>query len=843
MSVNLPASLRSTTMMLRTLTADQNSALKRLASGQKINSAIEGPQQFFKARDLNQKAGDLDKLKSGIAQAISTLQAASKGVESVKAMMDQARGLTSVALSTLDNTPGAIAARKSLAEQFNTILEKVDEIVGDSSYGGKNLLRAQPATYSATDESLREAAEITGITKVEMTGVIRNDDYRIEVLGGGDITGEAADIVATQDAMGLAQLTVGGVNSLTAGRMDNIKFELHGTPGRDARLVVLDGDESWTTSLTQEQLIAAADSGNKIQLTHEFRSGAQINMLVDGNSMRNALQPAGVVKAEVRRDIDLSISVTNNKGVTITRDASTQDSSSRLREGENSFRFDEGTVRLSIDPARIQDAAIVTGGIYGNLGVLKNALTRGPAVTRDLEDNTVRLEVEKYGFGANAVALNQYVKPGGQGATTWSYSDTTSGTVIIGGNDPLASTAAAGIQPGSLAGVTSSATFVVNRNPGQGGLSTVADGDWDDGELTNPYVRGWQRSVELNVVYGETINGKRTVSVTDGLGGKFNGTVEDKGDGQPSVIRLSGGVNNGATIGLFHKDATAGSRTIEIYTGQDSWVTASDAASMQQVNFDDIPDWTGFRVDTALNISVGGPDSAGVGSRNIIITQTSIDTGEVGTEIIPIGNAGFTDLIHTLTTGPNAGAKIHFDVPGNGVDLNYRVAAMRTTPFQATTLVVRSAADGETATVSTRQNSVATPENDLTVNFNADGSSALDIKAVRVDSGPLGLGVDRSANGWRDRSDVYVAMQDLTRADARLETATRSLQVNMDILGARDTFSSEFSTVLRSGARNLIATDEHAESAQVLTANVRSQLATTMVSLMVQQQQRILGLF
>lgn len=842
MSVNLPASLRSTTMMLRTLTADQNSALKRLSSGLKINTAIEGPQQFFAARDLNQRAGDLDKLKSGIAQGISTLQAASKGVESVKALLDQARGLTTVSLSTLDNTPGAIAARKSLAEQFDTILEKIDDIVGDSAYGGKNLLRAKAATYSATDESLRTASELTGVTKVEMTGVIGDNDYRIEVTGTGDIVGNSGDIVEAQESLGLAQLTVSGVNSLEAGRMDDIRFELRGTPGRDAKLVVLDGDESWTTSLTQEQLTAAADSGTKIQLSHDFRSGAQISMLIDGNSLKQALQPAGVVKAEVRRDIDLEISVTSNEGVTISRSAYTQDNAYRLREGENSFRFEEGTVRLTIDPALIQDAAVVTGGIYGNLGAFNGAITRGSAITRDFVDNFVRLEVEKSGFGADAIALNQYSRPKG-GSTTWSYIDASSGGGVIGGTAPLVSKATLGLVPGTLQGATSSGTFVINRNPGQGGLTTVADGDWDNGELTNPYVSGWKQSVSLTVTYGATVNGKRTVSVIDGLGGQFNGTLEDTGDGQPSVVRLSGGVNDGATIGLFHKDDTAGLRNIELYVGQNSWVAASDAASLSQVNFDDVPDWTGFRMDTAINISVGGADSAGPGSRNLTITQTAIDTGVTGSETIQVGNAGFTDLVYTLTAGPNAGARVHFDVPSGGADLNYRVAAMRTTPTPPASVVVRSAADGETATISTRQNNVATPENDLTVNFNADGSSRLEIKAVNVDSGALGLGIDKAANGWRDRNDVYVAMQDLTRADARLQSSLRSLQVNMDILSARDAYTGEFAVVLRDGANNLVAADGNAESAQVLTANVRSQLATTMVSLMVQQQQRILGLF
>lgn len=843
MSVNLPASLRSTTMLLRTLTADQNDALKRLSTGLKISSAIEGPDQFFKARDLDQRASDLDALKSGIAQGISTLQAASTGVTSVKGLMDQARGLTTVALSTLDNTPAAISARKELADQFNTILNKISDIVGDSNYGGKNLLRGKPATYNATDVSVRAASQITGITRVEMTGVINQNDYRIEVDGNGEISGNAADIVATQDALGLAQLSIGGINALNGGRMDDIKFELRGTPGRDARLVVLDGEESWTTSLTQAQLTAAANSGQKIELSHSFRSGAQVDMLIDGNSMKQALQATGVVRAQVQRDIDLEIRVTNNEGVTISRDARTQDQSTRLREGENSFRFDGGTVRLTIDPSRIQDAADVSSNTYGDLGSLTNILKPGAVLTKEMAETRVRLGVERLGFGAGNIALNQYAQKTDGSSATWSYADISGGNGVLGGTDANASRAAFEIDKAALQGTSSSGTFIYNRDPGEGGLTTVADGDYDNGEFVNPYVSGWRANAELQVTYGTLVNGTRSVSVSDGLGGSFSGTLTDRGNDQPSIVRLSGGVNDGATIGLFHKDASAGQRTIFILPGQDSWVTADDDESRSRLDLQDMSQWNGFQTDAAINVSIGGADSAGLGLRSLTVTQTAIDTGQTTQENVTISNGAFNNLFYVLTSGPNAGANIRFDGPATATDLNYRVAAMGKTLQNTPTVVVRSQADGETATLSTRQVSVATPENDLTVTLNSNGSSKLEIKAVNVDSGPLGLGIDKAANGWRDRSDVAVAIQDLTRADGRLQGALRSLQVNMDVLRARDNFTSEFSIVLRGGARSLVAADQQAESAQVLTANVRSQLASTLVSLMVQQQQRILSLF
>lgn len=840
MSVNLPASLRSTTMLLRTLSADQDSALKRLASGQKINSSIEGPQQFFAARSLDQRAGDLDGLKSGMAQAISIIQAASTGVASVKSMLDQARGLTSVALSTLDNTPGAIAMRRDLAEQFDVILSQIDEIVGDSAYGGKNLLRARPASYAATDDSLRTANEITGTEKVSVSSVTGANNYRIHVTGSGAISGDAGDLIAVQEKLGLAQLTVGGLNSEFGGSLDGLEFELRGTPGRDATLVVLDGHESWTTDISQADLVTSAESGTQIKLSHTFGSGAEIGMVIDGQTMRDALQPVGLVKASIQRNVDLHITVTNNQGVTETRSADTQDDAVRLRAGGNSFRFSDGTVRVKINPATIQGAAQTQGGLFGDRGPFEAAILTSAVLTEDHKDTKLRLEVEKAGFGAGNTILNQYA-----GAdATWSRIDLTapSGDVTLGGTADDNSRINLGMDASLLHGRTSSGVFLVNRSAGAGGLTTVADGDYDAGEFANPFLRDWQQSTTLHLVYGATTNGERSFTLTDGLGGSVTGTLEDKGDGQPSVVTMRGGVNDGATIGLFHKDGSAGARDIDLFVGLTSYATADDAASAAAAGFDDIQDWTGFQSDTAVSVSIGAANSGGVGQRTLSINQTTIDGGITASENLLVSNGVINDFSYTLTGGPNAGARIRLDLPASASTLDYRVAAMEATVGGAD-LLIRSYSNGESASIATEQVSVATPENDLTVNFNPNGSSSMTVKAVNVGSGPLGLGIDLASNQWRDRSDVSLAINDLARADTRLQSALHGLEVNMDILRSRDTYTSEFSNVLREGARRLVASDENEESAKVLTANVRTQLASIMVSLMTQQQQRILGLF
>lgn len=837
MSVNLPAALRSTTTLLQTLSADRSSALDRLSTGLKINTAIQGPQQFFASRGLAQRASDLEGLKSGMAQAISTVQAASAGVASVKGLLDQARGLATVSLATLDNTPTAIAMRRELAEQFDGILKQIDRFVSDSSYGGKNLLMSRPPSFAATDKSIRSAGDITGIDKAAVSSVTDADSYRVIVSGNGEISTDATDLIRAQETLGLAQLGLTGFNSTTQGRFDDIKFELHGKPGRDAKLVVLDGDESWTTTYSQEQLKALATSGTKLSVSHGFNSGANINLLIDGKMMAEALQSSGVVKTNLARDVNLTISVTNNQGVTLERSAATQDSSIRLQDGENSFRFPAGTVRLAVDPKTIQGAAETSGGVTGEMGSFTGAIGLGRPTTEDLEDTKVKLEAARSGFGAGAFVLNQYASVG-SGVATWSQINGNQAGATIGGTDARASKGSIAISPGALAGKTSNAVFLYNRSAGAGGLTTVADGDFDAGEFANPYTQGWRQSAQLSLTYGAIIGDKRTVSISDGLGGTFNGSITDKGDGQPVIVTLQGGANSGATIGLFNQSGAAGSRLIDVHVGLNSYAVADDATSAAASSFNNLEAWSGFGKDANVSVSVGANDSAGVGQRTVSITHTAMDGSISATDNRTMGNAAATVGV-TLSTG----ATVQFDATAGAGNYSWRVAAMSSTASRAAELVIRSSSKGERATMTTEQVSVGTAENDLNVALNTNGSSTLEIKAVNLGSGPLGLGIDNAANGWRDRSDVNVAIQDLERANVRLMSSLRNLDTNMDILNTRADFTSEFADVLQDGSRKLVIADQNEESAKVLTANVRSQLASIMVSLMGQQQQRILSLF
>ncbi|MGQ9369752.1 flagellin N-terminal helical domain-containing protein, partial [Azospirillum sp. A39] len=132
--VALTASMRANLLQLQSTETKIAQKQNILATGNKINSALDGPTAFFAAKGLTQRAGDLTALKDSMGQAISTIKAADKGLTAIESLIEQARGLTTAAYSALGNDAGSIATRKALAAQFNSLKGQIDKLAEDSGY-------------------------------------------------------------------------------------------------------------------------------------------------------------------------------------------------------------------------------------------------------------------------------------------------------------------------------------------------------------------------------------------------------------------------------------------------------------------------------------------------------------------------------------------------------------------------------------------------------------------------------------------------------------------------------------------------------------------------------------
>jgi flagellin len=138
-SVGLGLSVNSALQGLQRTSQQSNQPKDRLSTGLRIRDPLDGAQDFFAAQGLTNRAADLAQVKDQVGQAISTIQAAEVGLESINQLSDQARGLAIAAQNTSDP-----AQRAQLAEQFNQIRTQINSIAADSSFGGTNLIGGSP---------------------------------------------------------------------------------------------------------------------------------------------------------------------------------------------------------------------------------------------------------------------------------------------------------------------------------------------------------------------------------------------------------------------------------------------------------------------------------------------------------------------------------------------------------------------------------------------------------------------------------------------------------------------------------------------------------------------------
>jgi flagellin len=116
---------------------------ERLATGLKVNSAIDDALAFFKARNLNSRAGDLSTLKDGILGGISVIRAGIQGLEGIEAVIKQMKALAQSAISSPEST-----TRAKLASQFNELRSQVDNLAEDASFNGVNLLKNTAGAFT-----------------------------------------------------------------------------------------------------------------------------------------------------------------------------------------------------------------------------------------------------------------------------------------------------------------------------------------------------------------------------------------------------------------------------------------------------------------------------------------------------------------------------------------------------------------------------------------------------------------------------------------------------------------------------------------------------------------------
>jgi len=92
--VTLTSAMRANLLSLQQTGNQLSTTQLDLSTGNKVNSALDNPVEYFAAQALNSRASGLSALLDGMGQAVSTLQATSQAISSITGLVNQ---LTSIA--------------------------------------------------------------------------------------------------------------------------------------------------------------------------------------------------------------------------------------------------------------------------------------------------------------------------------------------------------------------------------------------------------------------------------------------------------------------------------------------------------------------------------------------------------------------------------------------------------------------------------------------------------------------------------------------------------------------------------------------------------------------------
>lgn len=142
-NVTLTAALRSNLLSLQGVQKNMDITTQRLATGKKVNSALDNAGNFFASQSVNFRANDLTGRLDGIGQAIQTIKAADNGITSMTATVEQMRAIAQEALDQANAAGGgtfAPADQASLEANYDSLKGQLASYINDAGYRGTNLL-------------------------------------------------------------------------------------------------------------------------------------------------------------------------------------------------------------------------------------------------------------------------------------------------------------------------------------------------------------------------------------------------------------------------------------------------------------------------------------------------------------------------------------------------------------------------------------------------------------------------------------------------------------------------------------------------------------------------------
>jgi flagellin len=193
-TINLTAGMRANLFSLQKTAKDMEITQNRLATGLKVNTALDDPINFFTAQEHRLRASDIAGRKDGMSEAIQTIKAANVGVEGINNLIAQAKSLAQSALSA------SASDATDFATQYAEVINQVNLMAADSGYKGVNLLQSGELTVEFDASAGDSTLKLTGFG--DTTATFNITGMSAAGTGSGWVSGGTVQTDTIQSAIG-----------------------------------------------------------------------------------------------------------------------------------------------------------------------------------------------------------------------------------------------------------------------------------------------------------------------------------------------------------------------------------------------------------------------------------------------------------------------------------------------------------------------------------------------------------------------------------------------------------------------------------------------------------------
>jgi flagellin-like hook-associated protein FlgL len=194
--ITISRGVRSNLLALQNIASGRETIQGRLASGKKVNSALDNPTNFFTAASLNARGNDLGSLLDSMSNGIKTLEAADNGLKSIT--------------KTVESLQSAIRqARQDKSWKGESLAFTQNASAGTISFlGGSATASGVTTPVSVTFAANATVDDVVSAVNTQLAGKVRasndNGKLRIENLS-------TTELVVSEDSGSLsAGATIGG---------------------------------------------------------------------------------------------------------------------------------------------------------------------------------------------------------------------------------------------------------------------------------------------------------------------------------------------------------------------------------------------------------------------------------------------------------------------------------------------------------------------------------------------------------------------------------------------------------------------------------------------------------